>query len=428
MFSGARIRVYPTEEQEREMLRIAGCCRLVYNLGLAQRRDFWRQMKRGVGHGPTWFSQKRELTALRAEHEFLRDCPVHCLQSALRDLDAAFVNFWEGRADYPTPRKRDRHVSFRFPDPAQIRLEVKESRLVLPKFGKTKRDHGALRAVFHRPLRGRVRSVTIVREGAKWFASVLMRTRAEPPVLTAPITPEDVVGVDRNIAAPAVTSEGELLGHRITTPAEKRKRRRLAKAVSRTRRGSRRSEKAKGRLRAFDAKRKRRRQDMTHQITAHLAKNHRVIVIENLDVRAMTASARGTAAEPGRNVAQKSGLNRSILDVAWGEIRRQLLYKLRRAGGVLIEVSARDTSRTCGACRVVDVASRVSRDRFVCVRCGHAAHADVNAAIEIRRRGLIALGLTPAGTVGDARGAPIAIGVDGAVNREQENDGIRSAA
>lgn len=167
---------------------------------------------------------------------------------------------------------------------------------------------------------------------------------------------------------------------------------------------------------------------MTHQITAHLAKNHRVIVIEKLDVRAMTASARGTAAEPGRNVAQKSGLNRSILDVAWGEIRRQLLYKLQRAGGVLIEVSARDTSRTCGACRVVDVASRVSRDRFVCVRCGHAAHADVNAAIEIRRRGLIALGLTPAGTVGEARGAPIAIGVDGAVNREEENDGIRSAA
>lgn len=410
------------------MLRIAGCCRLVYNLGLVQRRDFWRQMKRAVGHGPTWFSQKREVTALRAEHGFLADCPAHCLQMALQDLHNAFVNFWEGRAEYPVPRKRDRHVSFRFPDPKQVRLDPKAGRVVLPKFGKTRSDHGPVRAVFHRPIGGKVRSVTIVREGDKWFASVLTRTRAEPPVLTAPIAIEDVTGVDRNVDAPAVTSSGDKLGHRITTPKEKKKRRRLAKALSRTRKGSKRAAKAKRRLRVFDAKQTRRRQDMTHKITSHLAKTHRVVVIEKLNVQAMTASARGTAADPGRNIAQKSGLNRSILDVAWGEIRRQLTYKTARRGGILLDVPARNTSRTCPACGVVDARSRVSRDLFTCVACGHAEHADVSAAKEIRRRGLIALGLSPAGTVGAARGAPIAEGVDGAMKREERNDGFREAA
>lgn len=225
-----------------------------------------------------------------------------------------------------------------------------------------------------------------------------------------------------------VTSGGEMLGRKVTTQKEKRKRRRLAKAVSRTRKGSKRSEKAKQRLRAFDAKQSRRRRDMTHKITTHLAKNHRVVVIEKLDVQAMTASARGTAAAPGRNVAQKAGLNRSVLDVAWGEIRRQLAYKTARRGGLLLEVPARNTSRTCPACGVVDAASRVSRDRFCCVACGHAEHADVSAAKEIRRRGLIALGLSPAGTVGAARGAPDAEGEDGARNREKRNEGFRDAA
>lgn len=410
------------------MLHIAGSCRLVYNLGLTQRRDFWRQMKRSAGHGPSWFSQKRELTALRAEHDFLADCPVHCLQMALQDLQTAFVNFWEGRAEYPVPRRRNRHVSFRFPDPKQIRLDPRSGRIFLPKFGKRKSDHGPVRAVFHRPLDGQVRSLTIVREGEKWFASVLMRTRAEPPVLTAPFTSEDVEGVDRNVGSPAVTSGGEMLGRKVTTQKEKRKRRRLAKAVSRTRKGSKRSEKAKRRLCAFDAKQSRRRRDMTHKITTHLAKNHRVVVIEKLDVQAMTASARGTAADPGRNVAQKAGLNRSVLDVAWGEIRRQLAYKTARRGGLLLEVPARNTSRTCPACGVVDAASRVSRDRFCCAACGHAEHADVSAAKEIRRRGLIALGLSPAGTVGAARGAPDAEGKDGARNREKRNYGFRDAA
>ena len=427
-----RIRIYPTRAQEQEFLRIAGCCRLIYNLGLDQRRTFYRQIKAATGHYPNAISQAKELKDLKAEFPFLKDCPSHCLMISLQNLQAAFVNFWEKRAEYPEFKRKGQKDAFTFPDPKQFRVSRtsgKDAELILPKFGKRAGDHGPVRAVIHRPIPGELRQITVLREGNAWYASVLIRTRREVPVLADPISEADVAGMDRGVVVPAAMSTGEKLGRRIETKPDRKKKRRLQRQLARTQKGSKRRQKALTRLRAHSAKQKRRRHDMTHQITSRLAKKHRVVVIEDLDVAAMTASAKGTAAEPGRNVAQKAGLNRSVLDVGWGEIRRKLRYKLERRGGVLLEVPAVNTSRTCGRCGVVDKASRVSRDRFVCVACGHAADADVNAAVEIRRRGLVALGLTPAGTVGTARGAPdSATRVRGAVNREEKNDGPPDAA
>jgi len=239
-------------------------------------------------------------------------------------------------------RKKFRNDSFTFPDPEQIQVDRKAGYLILPKFGKTSRDNGPVRSVFHRPLKGRVKRVTIVREGAHWYASILVSIRvrrAEAP--QAPITPDDVLGVDRGVEVPVATSAGDLFGGRIATELDRKKSSRLQRNLARTRKGSRRREKTLKRLRTHQARIARRRRDACHKITSHLAKNHRVIVIESLRVQAMTGSARGTAEAPGFNVAQKSGLNRSILDIGWGEIRRQLAYKLAWRGGQLVEVPAR---------------------------------------------------------------------------------------
>ncbi|MEP3669331.1 MAG: transposase [Roseibium sp.] len=421
-----RVRVYPTPEQERSFLRIAGCCRLVYNLGLIQRRDFWRQYRNVTGRGIGWHGQKRELTDLKAlpEADFLREAPSHCLQMALQDLDTAYARFFGGLAGYPRPRRKGENDAFTFPDPAQIRVDVRDGRLVLPKFGRRRGDGGALRVRMHRRPFGELRRVTVSREGKHWYASILMRTRARQPQLPAPTAP-DVVGIDRGVAAPFVTSGGASFGAATEGEHERKKQRRLSKALSRTQRGSRRREKARLRLLTHKSKMARRRRDRIHKITTELAKNHRIVAIEKLRVQAMTASARGTVEAPGRNVAQKGGLNREILDRGWGEFRRQLVYKLAWRGGQLLEVPAVNTSRTCAACGHVAAESRTSRDLFRCVACAHEDDADRNAAIEIRRRGLMALGLheNPAGTVGTARGALC----DGmAMNREKKNDGINA--
>jgi putative transposase len=261
--------------------------------------------------------------------------------------------------------------------------------------------------------------VTIVREGAHWYASILMRVRRAAPA-PYPVAADGVTGIDRGVAHAVVTSNGDVLDMPAATPRQIERERRLARAVSRKRRGSSNRRKAVLALRRHRAKLARRRRDRMHKITHGIVKdraqNHGAVIIEKLRVGAMTASVRGTAEAPGRNVRQKSGLNRRILESGWGEMRRQLDYKLRRAGGRLIEVPARHTSQTCPACGTVDPASRTAQAVFHCTGCGHEAHADVNAAVEIRRRGLLALGLTdegslssvsttPAGTVGAARGA-----------------------
>ena len=422
-----RVRICPTPEQEVALARIAGCCRLVYNLGLEQRSSFWRQHKANTGRSISWISQKRELTALKEAAPFLAEAPAHCLQSALADLDRAYGNFFAGHAGYPKPRKRFDNDSFTFPEPNQIRIDRSAGLLVLPKFGKSKKDAGALRVILHRPIPGRVRRVTISRDGSHWYASILTRTglRAGKNASTEPVPIEagDVIALDRGTVEPVATSDGRFFGREIETERQRRKTRRMQKDLSRTQRGSGRRRKALKRLRTHKARLARRRRDVLHKISSDLARNYRVVVLEDLRVQNMTASARGTVEAPGRNVAQKAGLNRAILDKGWGELDRQLAYKLAWAGGRLIKVDPRDTSRTCGCCGHVDAESRISRDRFFCRSCGHEEHADTNAAHEILRRGLADLGLTlpPRQELSWQPAEPSA---PARPKREKKNDGI----
>ncbi|MCX5607413.1 RNA-guided endonuclease TnpB family protein [Streptomyces sp. NBC_00047] len=130
-----------------------------------------------------------------------------------------------------------------------------------------------------------------------------------------------------------------------------------------------------------------RRRDFTHKLTTDLAKNHGLIGIEDLRVKNMSKSAKGTAQAPGRNVRAKAGLNRSILDNTPGERRRQLEYKTRLYGSVLVAVPPFHTSQTCAACGLVDPESRKGCGRlFACAHCGHEDDADHNASVEIEAR------------------------------------------
>ena len=106
--------------------------------------------------------------------------------------------------------------------------------------------------------------------------------------------------------------------------------------------------------------------------------------MEDLRIKNMTASAAGTIEDPGKNVAQKSGLNRSLLDVSMGSFRIRLGQKLAASGGMLLLVPPQHTSQRCHVCGHVEAANRASRDHFQCVKCHHKEDADLNAAINIR--------------------------------------------
>ena len=106
-------------------------------------------------------------------------------------------------------------------------------------------------------------------------------------------------------------------------------------------------------------------------------------MLEDLKVANMSKSAKGTMENPGKNVAAKSGLNKSILDQGWFEFKRQLGYKLDWLGGELVLVNPRNTSRRCQKCGQVSAENRKTQAKFKCVSCGHEDHADINAAKNI---------------------------------------------
>jgi putative transposase len=127
------------------------------------------------------------------------------------------------------------------------------------------------------------------------------------------------------------------------------------------------------------------RLDGLHKAAGRIVRSADVIALEALDVRAMTRSTKGTIASPGRNVAAKSALNRALLDAGFGKLAMLIREKAACAVREIIGVDARYSSRTCGSCLHVDAKSR-RRRRFHCVACGWSCHADVAAALEIRRR------------------------------------------
>ena len=186
--------------------------------------------------------------------------------------------------------------------------------------------------------------------------------------------------MDRGVTVAVALSTGEM-----TSPAglrlkESERLLRLQRRLARARRGSNRRRKVRtliGRLKATDGD---RRKDWVEKTSTDLARGFDVIRVENLNVKGMTRSARGTVEKPGRNVAQKTGLNRGILKSGWGLLVTRLEQK---APGRVVKVKAAYTSQTCNACGHCAQENRESQAAFVCVACGHRANADVNAARNI---------------------------------------------
>ena len=309
---GILIRLYPDVDQDILFRRTGGCVRLVKNVALEQRSMFGRP-----GRPINYYTQRAELSALKEEASFLREVPHHCLQEALVDLDRAFANFFAGRAKYPTHQRKRDGVSFRFPDPKQFSIEgdtttpdkkrkraVRDVVVHLPKAG-------PVRASMHRaiPPGAVLKSITVRSSGDMWLASLLCEREVGMP---EDRSTQAVVGVDLGVCQPAATSTGEIYDLPKTTDRQRERERRLHRKIARKKKRSRNRSRAVKSLARFKAKQARRRLDAREKLTTKLAKNHGVVAMEGIDLRNMTKSARGTVAQPGKNVAQKAGLNRVV--------------------------------------------------------------------------------------------------------------------
>lgn len=361
--------------------------RALYNAALEQRRTAWRMRGVSLRGG----RQGLELTGLRESFDWIRELPAQAAQQTLADLDRAYENWWnpEHPAGPPSRQKRDGRLSFRLPGQAvEVRhVSRKVSEVWVPKVG-------WLRFRRHRSLDGEVRSATLTfTPGSGWHVSfgIAAKTRQAPP------NGKPGVGVDFGVACSAFCSdehEPRLMTASLTAGEQHRLlglERRKARQVTFAKRHnsgrySRRLRRTIGQIASLKARQARRRLDFTHKLTTTLANNHGWVAIEDLRVKSMTASAKGTVEKPGSRVSQKAGLNRSILDNLPGERRRQLAYKAPWYGSELRLVPPRNTSRECSRCGHIDPENRLGCGRaFACVSCGHAEHADRNAAVNIKR-------------------------------------------
>ncbi|MGP3967523.1 RNA-guided endonuclease InsQ/TnpB family protein [Streptomyces sp. 6N223] len=347
---GRRYRLYPAREVEARLTAWGHTCRALWNLALEQRRYLWRQ--RGVTLMGS--AQCKQLAQARAEMDWIADLPSECGQRILANLDAAFLNFWnpDHPAGFPARKKRGHHMSIPFKGQ---RIEVRKlsrhwAEVRLPKLG-------WVRFRLSRALGGTIRNAVVSRDGNGWHVSFGVHTARSPDAPNG----KPGCGVDFGVAASAYVSTEDT--PRTMPPILKPNERKRLKALEQ--RKARQLTYAKdhaggtysGRLRRTIAQIARlktrqanRRQDFTHKLTTDLAKSHGFVGIEDLRVKNMTKTAKGTREQPGRNVRQKAGLNRSILDNAPGQRRQQLAYKCRMYGSALIAVPALHTSQTCAAC------------------------------------------------------------------------------
>ena len=352
-----RIRAYPNGAQRRLLDRCFGATRWLWNTSLAIRTEAYRE----CGLSLTGNDLSRWLTQWKRTpgHEWLAEIPSTILTQCLRDQDAAFRNFFGGRARYPRFKRKSTSGSVRFQD---VGRAWTRGTLSLPKLDSLKLAE-ALPEVTRPDL------VTLSRDAAGRY-HVSFSVEVPKPLL--PIT-HRVVGVDVGLTHLATLSTGEKIPNPKRYHARLRYLRQQQRCLARRQKGSRRREKQRLRVARVHARVRQERQCALHALTTRLVREFDLVMIEDLNVKAM---ARGMH-------------SRAIHDAAFSEIRRQLTYKSEWYGKILVEVDRwYASSKICSECQYTLDELRLDQRQWTCPRCGVRHDRDVNAARNILAEGL----------------------------------------
>lgn len=370
----------PTRAQHASLQRFLDSQRHLYNAALQERRDAWSKGKTSISLN----DQTKSLTEIRKFDEAYGETPYNLSKWTLKRLDDAFKAFFRrakklGKAGFPRFRSANRWQSFGFHQKDGLRLKGNK---LLFSGGLV----GSLKVKMHRslPEGAKIKSAVFTLENSIWRVALA----CEIPVSVVNDN-DTVIGIDVGANFLATDSDGRHYAN--LKPLDKRQKelRRAARGLARSCRGSRRRKKAIARLKRVQRKIRNHRKTRLHDVANVIVRSGSTIIVEDLKLKNMTRSAKGTVAEPGKNVRQKAGLNRVLQDAAPGRLIAMIAYKAESAGGKVVKIDPRNTSRTCSACSVID-ASQLSRTRYRC-RCGLNLQRDHNAAINIRERGITAL-------------------------------------
>ncbi|MEH8023150.1 transposase [Gallibacterium anatis] len=365
-----KFEIMPNGSQIRRIKQFCGCSRFVFNRALAWQNEQYEQdnsfkfsYTKIANLLPQW---KKELV-------WLKECHSQVLQQSLKDLESAFKNFFQKRADFPKFKKKGVKESFRFPQ--GCKLEQNNNRIWLPKIGWVRYRNS-------REVIGEIKNVTVSQKCGRFFVSIQTEFEYQIPTHNG-----GEIGIDMGVARFATLSNGEFFTPLNAFKTYKGKLAKLQKRLKNKVKFSQNWQKLKAKIANLHHKIANCRKDFLHKISTQISKNHAMIYIEDLQVANMSKSAKGTAEQHGKNVAAKSGLNRAILDQSWFEFRRQLDYKTQWQGGFLVAVPPQNSSRTCPCCGHVAKENRQTQANFECVECGYTENADVVGALNVLGRG-----------------------------------------
>ncbi|MBE1559982.1 RNA-guided endonuclease InsQ/TnpB family protein [Nonomuraea africana] len=371
----------------------------LYNAALQERREAYRRAGVSIRYGEQ-SAQLKEIRAADAQGQGRWSFTSQ--QQTLRRLNRAFEAFFRRvkagqKPGYPRFKGRGWFdtVTFVEGDGAKWDSQPHHPSATFVRL----HGIGHLKVHQHRPIAGRVKQIEVKREGSRWYVIVSC-----DEVSARPLPPSGrQVGLDMGVvhfaslSAPidGLTDERGHIPHPRYRLTAERELTAAQQAYARTRRGSARRRKAARRIGKIHRKVARRRTDHAHKTALALVRAADVITVEDLRIANMTKSP---APKPdpdqagvflSNGSAAKAGLNKNILDAGWGVFLAILTNKAESAGREVISVNPRDTSRTCPICGHVSGENRKTQADFVCVVCGHAANADVVAASNILRAGLV---------------------------------------
>ena len=366
-------RLYPTHRQAEALGILLRSHQQIYNAALEERISAWKRARQSISYA----HQCASLTEIRRDLPEWAEANCSSQQMTLRRLDKAFSAFFRrvksgGTPGFPRFKSLSRFPGFSF------KSHGDGWRFTPGKNWK----HGSLRlsGVGHVTCRGKARqggkicASDLLHRNGQWFLSLTL----EPEKIERARTAHGAIALDWGTEhGVRETGQAMTLDNPRWYQNSKDEITALQQAVSRKKRGSERRKQAVRRLARARAKQARKRLDFLHKTTSQLAQNHALVAMEELRINNMTRSAQGTVEQPGRNVAQKAGLNREILDTAPALLMQLLRYKVSDTGGMRAEAPTRKLkpSQTCPECGHVRKKS-LSERTHRCASCGHTEPRD----------------------------------------------------
>jgi putative transposase len=356
-----KYRCYPTNEQKIMLARQFGCCRFVYNWALRERTDAY--FKRGERLYYEGLAQRLTLLKQQEEYAWLNEVASVPLQQSLRHLDKAFKNFFEGRAEYPTFKKKGYQQSATYVGTA---FTLKGTSLTPARMSTPLDIH------WHRllPEGDKPSSITITKDEAnRYFVSLLVEEDIQPlPVVT------QMIGLDLGLKSMVITSDGHTHGNPKFFAQDEKKLAKLQRRHAKKKKGSKNRNKARLKVARLHKKIADRRRDYQHKLSTALIRENQVVCVESLQVK---------------NMVKNHSLAKAIQDVGWSEFVRQLEYKANWYGRTLVKIDKwYPSSKRCNDCGHILDSLTLDVRTWTCPECGVFHDRDINAAKNILAAGL----------------------------------------